>query len=578
MIDEMIRVLAAPDFENEEERRQANLLNIISLTQAVAALISILIIYVTVPNNLKIIVAGGIFLLLATNSQIFLRLKKTRLSSILLISGDWILTTLIIYDMGGVLHPLVNIYFVILIINIFLFGGRSTIVISGITILTLFTLWITNLAENTSTVQVTIQETWGTVSILLIFTTILLYFGMDNLNQALSRSYKKQVLLAKNNQKLATAQISIEEEFTSRTASLKQRSDYLEAAIEVGRAAASILESDELIRKVVQLIQAHFNLYYVGLFLVDPDGEWAILKAGTGEAGKALQEREHRIRIGDGMVGWSIENAKPRIAVQVKDDSIRLKTPELEATHSEAALPLRSRGKVIGALTVQSAQLHTFDEDMIEVLQIMADQVATAIDNAHLFAESQTALESVRQSYDEFSQRSWNELLRTRSELGFRYQGKEILPIEGEWQPELIEAAQSGQRLEISEPDKASLTIPIRVRNQVVGALKFRKDGQGKKWTPDEMSLLETLTDQLGVALESARLYEETQRRAERERLASEISAKLRASNDQQTILQTAVQELRRALQANRAQVMLQPHDTADQSENSDHNGNVRER
>lgn len=141
----------------------------------------------------------------------------------------------------------------------------------------------------------------------------------------------------------------------------------------------------------------------------------------------------------------------------------------------------------------------------------------------------------------------------------------------------MIKAAQTGQRLETSEADKASLTIPIRVRNQVVGALKFRKDGPGKKWTPDETSLLETLTDQLGVALESARLYEETQRRAERERLASEISAKLRASNDQQTILQTAVQELRRALQANRAQVLLQPHDTAEQSENSGHNGQFLE-
>ncbi len=577
MIEEMIRVLSAPDFDNEEERRRANLLNIISLTQAIAALSIILVNFLAGSINLQIAVAGGIFLLVAISSQLFLRLKKTRLSSILIISGDWILTTLTIYSLGGINHPLVNLYFIILILNIFLIGGRSTIVISGITILALFTLMISTPAGGTSNVPPTFQETWGLTSVLLILATILLYFGMKNLNQALLRSYKKQVLLAKNNQKLAMSQISLEEEITERTSSLQQRSKYLEASIEIGRAAASILESDELIREVVHLIQTRFDLYYVGLFLVDPGGEWAVLKAGTGEAGKMMQERDHRIKIGDGMVGWSIENAKPRIAVQAKEDSIRQDTPELVATISEAALPLRSRGKVIGALTVQSSRLHIFDEDMVEVLQTMADQVATAVDNARLFAENQTALESTRQSYDEFSQRAWTELFKTRSELGFCYQGSEIFPIEGEWQPELIKAAQTGQRLETSEADKASLTIPIRVRNQVVGALKFRKDGPGKKWTPDETSLLETLTDQLGVALESARLYEETQRRAERERLASEISAKLRASNDQQTILQTAVQELRRALQANRAQVLLQPHDTAEQSENSGHNGQFLE-
>jgi len=577
MIEQMIGYLATPNFDNEEENRQANLVNIITLTQSVIAFFGMIAALLTGPGNLKIAVASGIFLLLAITSQLFLRLGKIKLSSVLLISGSWIVTTLAVYSLGGISHPFVNIYFIVLITTSLILSVRSAIVLSGLTILTMLALIVADQFGMITHMAVPLQEQWITDSSLLIFSAALLYFGINNLSQALLSSYRNQVSLAKSNRKLATVQTSLEEQITERTARLQQRSRYLEASIEIGRAASSILDSDELIQHVVNLIRNRFDLYYVGLFLIDPGAEWAVLKAGTGEAGKAMQAREYRIKLGSGMVGWSITNAQPRVTMIAKEDSIRLGTPELSGTRSEAALPLRSRGKVIGALTVQSAQLHTFDEDMVLVLQTMADQVAIAIDNARLFAENQTALESARQAYGEISERAWNELFKTRSQLGYRYFGKEIFPVEGEWQPELIQAAQTGRRLENNEEDSSSLAIPIKVRNQVVGALKFRKEGSGKKWTPEETSLLETLTEQLGVAVESARLYEETQRRAERERLAGEISAKLRASNDPQTILQTAVQELRQALQANRAQVLLQPHRSAEQSADAGRNGHKSE-
>jgi len=573
MIEQMIRHLAAPNFDNEQENRRASLVNIITLTQSVVAFFGMIAAISIGQGNLKVAVACGIFLLLAIASQLFLRLGKIQLSSILLISGSWIVTTLAVYSLGGISHPFVNIYFIILITASLIVSVRSAIVLSGLTILAMLALMVADQFGMITHMAVSLQEHWITDSSLLIFSAVLLYFGINNLSQALLRSYKNQASLAQSNRKLATVQTSLEEQISERTARLQQRSRYLEASIEIGRAASSILDSDELIQHVVDLIQNRFDLYYVGLFLIDPGAEWAVLKAGTGEAGKAMQARDHRIKRGNGMVGWSIANAQPRVSMIAKEDSIRLGTPELSGTRSEAALPLRSRGEVVGALTVQSARLHTFDEDMVLVLQTMADQVAIAIDNARLFSENQNALESARQAYGEISQQAWNELFKTRSQLGYRYTGKEIFPIEGEWQPELIQAAQTGRRLENNNGDSPSLTIPIKVRNQVVGALKFQKEGPGKKWTPEETSLLETLTEQLGVAVESARLYEETQRRAERERLAGEISAKLRASNDPQTILQTAVQELRQALQANRAQVLLQPHRSAEQAVDAGRNG-----
>ena len=87
---------------------------------------------------------------------------------------------------------------------------------------------------------------------------------------------------------------------------------YLEATTQVSQATTGILDTEDLIKEVVEQIRRRFKLYYVGLFLVNPNKEWADLHAGTGGAGRKMLERGHRIKIGSGMIGWSIQNAKPQ--------------------------------------------------------------------------------------------------------------------------------------------------------------------------------------------------------------------------------------------------------------------------
>ena len=82
---------------------------------------------------------------------------------------------------------------------------------------------------------------------------------------------------------------------------------------------------------------------------------------------------------------------------------------------------------------------------------------------------------------------------------------------------------------------------------------------QGAEWTQDEIVLLQTMTEQLGVALESARLYADTQRRAAQERLIGEVAARIRQTLDVDTVLQTAVQEMRQALDFAEVEVLLDP-------------------
>jgi len=360
---------------------------------------------------------------------------------------------------------------------------------------------------------------------------------------------------------------SLEEQVAERTQDLENRSVYLEATAEVGRVAASILETDQLIQQVVKLIRERFSLYYVGLFLVDEAREWAVLRAGTGVAGQIMLARGHRIKVGDGMIGWSGSHAQPRVALEAGKDAVRLATPELPDTRSEAALPLRSRGQVLGALSVQHTQPGTFDQDTVAVLQTMADQVAVALDNTRLFAEGQAALEAASRAYGELSLRAWNDLSRTRPEWGYRFAQTSVTPVEGDWRPEMRQAVQTGQSvqrgpepssspsLERSRRDEVgdgtegpTLAIPLKVRDHVVGALSFRKGNMSEEWTTEEIASLEALTEQLSLAMESARLHQDTQRRAARERVVSEVTARIRESLDLETVLKATADEMRQAL------------------------------
>ncbi|RLC90779.1 MAG: hypothetical protein DRI37_00380 [Chloroflexi bacterium] len=353
---------------------------------------------------------------------------------------------------------------------------------------------------------------------------------------------------------------NLEQRVADRTAKLERHLDYLNASAAVGHAAASILEAEQLIRQVVELIRTRFDLYYVGLFLVE--GEWAVLRAGTGEAGQAMLERGHRIRTGKGMIGWSIANAQARVAHDVGKDAVRLATDELPDTRSEAALPLRSRGRVIGAFTVQSDQPNAFDDPgTIAVLQTMADQVAVALDNARLFATSQEALETARRAYGELSRQAWIERLSTRAAWGYRYVDQSITRTTGDWQPEMLQAVQTGQSVQTDGEEEPTLAIPIKIRNQVVGTLGLRKAETGGTWTAEETALLEALTEQLGAALESARLFQDTQRRATRELVTREITDKMRQAINMESLLRITAEQLNSALGAAQTYVLLDAGD-----------------
>lgn len=187
--------------------------------------------------------------------------------------------------------------------------------------------------------------------------------------------------------------------------SLTRRTNQLQTASEVSHAAASILNLDELLPEVVELIRAHFDYYYVGLFLVNKDFTILNLRAATGKAGKQLLEAHQALPIGNtSMVGWSAENNTARITLDAGKEAIRFKNKLLPLTRSEIALPLRSRGRVIGAMTFQSKKEFAFVDSDITALQTMADQIANAITTASLFDERTNLIKELEAKNAELEQ------------------------------------------------------------------------------------------------------------------------------------------------------------------------------
>ena len=313
-----------------------------------------------------------------------------------------------------------------------------------------------------------------------------------------------------------------------------KRTDQLKATIEVSRVASTILDPDELITKVVNLITDRFGYYYSAIFLIDESGQWAVLKDATGSAGQTLKSRGHRLPLGGkSMVGTAIATRQARIALDVGAEPVRFENPLLPDTRSEIALPLTITGRIIGVLDVQSIQEAAFSEQDIDTLQGMANSVATALENARLFRETQRSIVDLRIAQKEYVARTWSET--TRQSEGYDYTSPEAI---------------------ISSEELSMIDVPLTLREQIIGQLHL--EGQ-QDWTPEERSLVEAVATQAALAMENARLLEESRQTALRERVATEIIGKVWSSPNTDLILQTAIKELGRALHADEATVELKP-------------------
>jgi GAF domain-containing protein/DNA-binding LacI/PurR family transcriptional regulator len=388
------------------------------------------------------------------------------------------------------------------------------------------------------------------------------------------------------------------------------RAKQLSAAAEISRAASNILDPKELIAKAVDLIKEHFELYYVGLFLADSERKWAELRAGTGEAGTNMLAENWRLEIGgDSMIGNCITTNKADIQLDVDKAPVHLRNPHLPKTKSEMALPLVSRGAVMGALTIQSVEPNAFSQEDVAILQTMADQIATSIANARLFERTQTALLDTETllnisrmagttvEFEAYTKRVLDITLKsTGIEAGlFSIFNPETnqLEITAHQIPEalLVPLQENGlegslcdlvykQKDSLIVPDLADNSpidttglvelgfnayqgVPLTTKGQVYGTLCTFSQAKLHQ-EESSIALLQAIGQQVAVAIQNTRLFEQTQnalaeteRQAKRLTALNQLSEKLGQIETLEEIYHISTSTLADMVQADRAGLAL---------------------
>jgi GAF domain-containing protein len=376
---------------------------------------------------------------------------------------------------------------------------------------------------------------WIISSATFLMISTILSGAISMLISGLGSNLNKQSELAQN---LERERDALEGRIHERTASMTRRMAQLHAAAEISRAISALSDPETMLQQVIDLVRERFELYYVGVFLLDSSRTLAILQAGTGEAGKRMIAQKHHLTVGgSSMIGWSIANRQPRIALDVGAEAVRFNNPNLPLTRSELALPIIARDFVLGALTVQSEQSNAFDENDIAILESVADSIAIALENDRLYHETRKSLEEIRALNHEYLQRAWAETVETYGELNFAFENQGVHP----------QASESSETIE----------VPLLLRDEVIGVITLEMNRHNL--SEDEQSFVENVSTQTAVALENARLLHESERRAVLEQKLNELTTRFSRAQTIEEILRTAAQELGQLPTVAEVSVQLQP-------------------
>ncbi len=340
----------------------------------------------------------------------------------------------------------------------------------------------------------------------------------------------------------------LEQRVIDRTRDLEGQTHRLRVTAEISRDLASARVLGDLLERSAHLILNRFGFDHVAIYLLDGNREYAVLAASPTEAGRQLLANDYQIRVGElSVVGRVSATGEPRISRDTSIDAVFLHNPLLPNTRSEMALPLKAENSVIGVLDLQSNTPNTFSEDDLSIMQILADQLAAAIERTRLLQEVERSLQELEAAYGQYTRDNWRNVAENtlKGKVGYRFDNIRVESITE--LPEIgLEALQKGTTVTVNgneqQRDKQShVAIPIKLRGHPIGVISLKlKEG----YSEDIISTVEQAGERLASAFESARLYEEARLRADREQSISQISAAISSSNSYEEILQTTIREI----------------------------------
>ncbi|GAB4579032.1 MAG: hypothetical protein Fur0022_17700 [Anaerolineales bacterium] len=498
-MESLRKFFSAPLFEGDEEKtRQAQLLQTVLNTQ-------VLVLFVIIGGTIYAMFDSGINLglqiavmILALLLIFFWRFLMVR-GQLNLASGGMIfffLTSVtFILASGGTIRSSGIIFLPLNIVLATLLMGRR----AGVVTFILTTLSGAFLVEGEirglfiDPPNITTPATHAVLFAGLGLTTVLLYLATRNTEEALTRARQ-------NEREVRNLAANLEARVAERTRDLT-------LSAEISRAVAQKHSLAELLPDAVERIRETFALYYVQIYLTDLTRPTLVLRAGSGEVGRELLRRGHRLPIATGSINGTAAHTKKPILVEDTARSANfLPNPLLPKTRSEMAVPLLSGERVLGVLNMQSEFANTFTQDTLPAYEILAGQLAAAIENAFHFAEIEKARRQIEAQSALLIREGWDgylDALRHPEFLGVAYHEGEVIPLEKPVQ------ATSNQ-----------LLVPIPVAGAEIGTIQL--ETEARSLLPEEQEVVARLASLAGEHLENLRLLTE----AERYRREAELAAR----------------------------------------------------
>jgi GAF domain-containing protein len=545
------KFFAPPRFpEDEDKTRTAAVLNTIGWS-TLLIVISILLVRIVQRNDVNLteinwILTGIIFVIVFV---LYLSHRGyIKVASFLFVATLWGGLSYVAWVADGIRDIAFFAYSIPILMAGLLIGWRSTAILTFCSILS---GWALAYAETVQLFVPTLDEPINfarDMTGVFVLMGVLIYLMITGLQNTLAKSRAVAEELSISNRELNELRTNLQQQVGERTSELMKRATQLEAVSTVARTIASMQDIDTLLPMITKLVSQQFGFYHVGIFLLDQQRQHAVLRAASSAGGLRMLSRQHSLPLNSpSIVGYATSRGEARIALDVGTDSVYFNNPDLPNTRSEMAIPLRVAGIVIGALDVQSTETNAFSQEDLNVLSTLADQIAIAIENARLFGETKRALGDSRIMFERYTEQEWSNFARQVKPNGFFFDGKHVVPLDNHSKREPSKANLQSGNLSQGKTS-ATIAVPIKLRGQTIGMLDIRAKNGQRAWKQDEIAMLEAAAERAALALENTRLIESAQRRAARERAIGDISTRIGAVSNLESILQTAVEELGRKI------------------------------
>lgn len=350
--------------------------------------------------------------------------------------------------------------------------------------------------------------------------------------------------VSQKNLDLERSQATLEQRVQERTLALEKQSAKFQFMANTARRITLAQDVDSLLDDIVLQIGEQFKKNRSAIYLLNSElnSEILILAATDNP-----QQDERILVDANTIAGAAALLGETRVISDVATDNAQLERISHLEAGSEIAIPLQVREKTIGVLHIQNPNKFSFGEEEIDVLTMLASQVAAGINNTKLYNEAKTSLAASRATIEQYVHLEWKNFNKAVEQTGFIFDGRQVSPLNGQIRFTREKSIIQTGGLSLDKKS-ANVSVPIKLRGLTIGILEVRSKKGKREWTDDELSLLEAAADRAAFALENARLVNGAQRRASRERAIGEIANRIGAISDRNTILQTAVEELGRRI------------------------------